>query len=66
MTLAQIITRYDANAAPIHRHAAAGAVTPRGHATIAAYRFLRELRALSPEDRQYVHELLAEELTPVA
>jgi hypothetical protein len=61
MTLQQCIANYEANQ-PTPRHAAAGVVTPRGNATIVAYRLLRQLRELAPEDRLYVTALLNEEL----
>ena len=62
MTLAEIIERHEAaNVTPI-RHPAAGAITARGDAAIALYRFLRVLRALEAEDRAYIVGMLAEEL----
>jgi hypothetical protein len=63
MTLAQIISQYEARQ-PIARPPAAGALTPRGNATIAVYRAVRALRTLDTEDHAYVLALLTEELRP--
>jgi hypothetical protein len=62
MTLQQCIERHEQRATA--RPAAAGIVTPKGDATIAAYRLLRALRALAPEDRAAITEMLAAELAP--
>ena len=62
MTLAECIARHEqATVTPIRRPAA-GAITPRGDAALAMYRFLRVLRALGAEDREYITSMLAEEL----
>lgn len=67
MTLAEIITRHEqATSDQPSRHPAAGAITPRGHAAIALYRFVRQLRALNHEDRAHVVAMLTEELATLA
>jgi hypothetical protein len=62
VTLAEIIHAHEQRTTA--RPAAAGVITPRGMAAIAAYRLLRQLRELAPEDRLYVTAMLAEELAP--
>ena len=45
-----------------HRAPRTVALTPRGDAAVALYRFLRVLRALGAEDRAYIVGMLAEEM----
>jgi len=65
MTLAEIINLHEQRTTAPLRRSAAGALTPKGHATINLYRFVRQLRTLGPDDRACVLALMAAEIRPV-
>lgn len=62
MTLSEIIAAHEAASAPLPIDAGTACVTAKGHACVAAHRFLTAVQALDPTDRADVLAMFGHQL----